>query len=72
MKVLQGRISTLENEVETLENKVVVQASTIAVSQNTSDKLSAELDNLHQYSRHNCLLVSSILIKDGKSIANFK
>ena len=48
--VLQGIISLLENKVETLENKVVVLESTLEVSQNTSNKLSAELDNVHQYS----------------------
>ena len=50
VEVLQGRISSLENKVKTLENKVVVLESTLEVSQNTSDKLSAEVDNMHQYS----------------------
>ena len=72
MEVLQGRISSLENKEETLENKVVVLESTLEVSQNTSDKLSAELDNIHQYSQCNCLIVSSILIKHGESSANLK
>ena len=72
LEVLQGRISSLENKEETLENKVVVLESTLEVSQNTSDKLSAELDNMHQYSQCNCLIVSSILIKHGESSANLK
>ena len=38
----------------------------------TSDKLSAELDNLHQYSRRNCLIVSGIPIKQGESSADLK
>ena len=44
--------------------------STLLVSQNTSDKLSeelddqsAELDRLHQYSRRNCIIVSGIPVK---------
>ena len=72
MEVLQGRISSLENKVETLENKVVVLESTLEVSQNTSDKLSAEVDNMHQYSRRNCLIVSGIPIKHGESTADLK
>ena len=56
VEVLQGRISSLENTVETLENKVVVLESTVEVSQNASNKLSTEFDNLHQYSRHNSSL----------------
>ena len=38
----------------------------------TSDKLSAELDNLHQYSRRNCHIVSGIPIKQGESSADLK
>ena len=72
MEVLQGKISSLKNKVETLENKVVVLESTLKVSQNTSDKLSAEVDNLHQYSRRNCIIVSGILIKPGESTADLK
>ena len=58
--------------MKTLENKVVVLESTLKVSQNTSDKLSAEVDNLQQYSRRNCLIVSGILIKHGESTADLK
>ena len=72
VEVLQGRISSLENIVKTLENKVVVLESTLKVSQNTSDKLSAEVDNLQQYSRRNCLIVSGIPIKHGESTADLK
>ena len=72
VEVLQGRISSLENKVETLENKVVALESTLEVSQNTSDKLSAEVDNLHQYSRRNCLIVSGIPIKHGESTVDLK
>ena len=70
--VLQGRISSLENKVETFENKVVVLESTLEVSQDTSDKLSAEVDNLHQYSRRNCLIVSGTPIKHGESTVDLK
>ena len=70
--VLQGRISSLENKVETFQNKVVVLESTLEVSQNTSDKLSAEVDNLHQYSRRNCLIVSGIPIKHVESTVDLK
>ena len=62
----------MENKVETLENKVVVLESTLKVSQNTSGKLSAEVDNLHQYSRSNCIIVSGIPIKPGESTADLK
>ena len=72
VEVLQGRISSLENKVETLENKVVVLESTLELSQNTSDKLSAEVDNMHQYSRRNCLIALGILIKHGESTADLK
>ena len=72
MEVFQGRISSLQSKVETLENKVVVLESTLEVSQNTSDKLSAEVDNLHQYSQRNCLIVSGIPIKHGESTADLK
>ena len=72
IEVIQGRISSLENKVETLENKVVVLESTLEVNQNTSDKLSAEVDNLHQYSRRNCLIISEIPIKHGESTADLK
>ena len=58
--------------METLENKVVVLESTLEVSQNTSDKPSAEVDNLHQYSRRNCLVVSGTPIKHGESTADLK
>ena len=60
VEVLQRRISLLENKVETLENKVVVLESTLEISQNTSGKLSGEVDKLHQYSQLNCLIVSGI------------
>ena len=72
VEVLLGRISSLENKVVTLENKVEVLESTLQISKNTSDKLSVELDNLHQYSQHNCLIVSGIPIKQGESSANSK
>ena len=72
VEVLQGRISSLENKVETLENKVVVLESTLEVSQNTSDKLSAEVGNLQQYYRRNCLIVSGIPIKHGELTADLK
>ena len=72
VEVLQGIISSLENEVETLENKMVVLESTLEVSQNTSNKLSPEVDNLHQYSWRNCLIVSGIPIKHGESTADLK
>ena len=58
--------------METLKNKVVVLESALKVSQNTSDKLSAEFDNLYQYSRRNCLIVSGISIKHGESTADLK
>ena len=58
--------------METLENKKVVLESTLEISQNTSDKLSAELDNFHQYFQRNCLIVSGIPIKQGESNANLK
>ena len=60
VEVLQRRISLLENKVETLENKMVVLESTLEISQNTSGKLSGEVDKLHQYSQRNCLIVSGI------------
>ena len=72
MEVLQGNISLLENKVEILENKVVVLEPTLEVSQNTSDKLSAEVDNLHQNLWRNCLTVSEIPMKHGESTANLK
>ena len=72
VEVLLGRISSLENKVVTLENKVEVLESTLQISKNTSDKLSVELDNLHQYSQHNCLIVSGIPITQGESSANLK
>ena len=72
VEVLQRSISSLENKVEILENKRVVLESTLEISQNTSDKLSAELDNLHQYFQRNCLFVSDIPIKQGGSNANLK
>ena len=56
----------------TLENKVEVLESTLEISKNTSDKLSAELDNLYQHSRRNCLVVSGIPIKQGESSAKLK
>ena len=58
--------------METLENKVLVLESTLEVSQNTSNKLSAEVDNLHQYSQRNCLIVSGIPIKREESTADLK
>ena len=72
VEMLQGRISSLEYKVETLENKVVVLESTLEVSQNTSHKLSAEVNNMHQYSRRNCFIVSGIPIKHGESTADLK
>ena len=72
VEVLQRKISWLENKVETLKNKVVVLESALKVSQNTSDKLSAEFDNLYEYSRCNCLIVSGISIKHGESTADLK
>ena len=72
VEVPQRRISSMENKLETLENKVVVLESTLEVSQNRSDKLSAELDNMHQYPQCNCLIVSGIAIKHGESSANLK
>ena len=50
----------------------MVLESTLEVSQNRSDKLSAELDNMHQYPQCNCLIVSGIAIKHGESSANLK
>ena len=41
----KGRISSLKNKVVTLENKVEILESTLKISKNTSDKLSAELEN---------------------------
>ena len=72
VEVLQGRISSLENKVVTLENKLEVLESTLEISKNRSDKLSAELDNLHQYSRRNCLIVSGIPIKQGDASVDLK
>ena len=50
----------------------MVLESTLEVNQNASNKLSGELDNLHQYSLRNCFIVSGISIKDGESIADLK
>ena len=50
VEVNYGRISLFRNQVETLEKTVVVLESTLKVSQNKSNRLSAELGNLHQYS----------------------
>ena len=41
---LQSKVTTLEKKVGILESKVEVLESTLLVSQNTSDKLSEELD----------------------------
>ena len=72
VEIHQGRISSLEKKVETLENIVVVLESTLEVNQNTSDKLSAEVDNLHQYSQRNCFIISYIPIKHVQSTADLK
>ena len=72
VEIHQGRISSLENKVETLENIMVVLESTLEVNQNTSDKLSAEVGNLHQYSQRNCFIISDIPIKYVQSTADLR
>ena len=76
---LQSKVTTLEKKVGTLENKVEVLESTLLVSQNTSDNLSeeldkqsVELDQLHQYSRRNCIIASGIPIKRNETCEDLK
>ena len=52
---------------------------TLPVSQNTSDKLSEELDKqsvelyqLHQYSRRNCIILSGIPVKGNETCEEMK
>ena len=79
MESLPSKVTTLEKKVGTLENKVEALESTLLVSQNTSDKLSegldkqsAELQQLHQYSRWNCIIVSGIPVKKNETCKDLK
>ena len=78
-ELLQSKLTTLEKKVGTLENKVEALESTLLVSQNTSNKLSeeldkqsAELDQVHQYSQWNCIIVSGFAVKINETCEDLK
>lgn len=72
IRSLQKEIAALKDTVKNLENKVEVLESRLEVSQNANTLLSNEVDNLQQYSRRNCLIVSGIPVKNKETEKELK